>query len=263
MAEQYFQALEQYFKLKSMYETKLCDRKHNILSDDELSIREKRKRIQNIRMKCIGCKRLVGTIFTNENRKYSAVCGDKTSPCKLDISLQKGEILNSKNSITETRNTIKEIENNIITIKLDLLFGLIDEDEMMEHFEELKQEHKENVQFNSTLKTHLRMNLTTEERKIKIRELLGENIILLSDHKELLQEYLKDENVGTLTDLTELYINEIIPNFTEISKTKYPYRHIGPCFNDETKKCLIQKTDLIELYELIIEDPKIVSFILK
>ena len=41
-------------------------------------------------MKCIGCKRNVGTIFSNKNNTYSAVCGDKEDACPLDISLKRG-----------------------------------------------------------------------------------------------------------------------------------------------------------------------------
>ena len=263
MAEQYFKALKIYFKLKEDYDRKLNKRKYAILSDDEYSAHKKRAKIQSIKIPCIGCKRPVRTIFSNADRKYSAVCGDRTKPCKLHISLQKGEIINLKEGIRDFKSELNDIENDIITTKLDLLFSFIDEEDMIESFEELKHKHEEETKLLNLFKNELRLNYNTDERNDLIKRLQNENTILLSQHKDLLKEYFTTENVGTLKELTEMYIHQIKPKFDEILTNKYPFQSVEPCFDDNNKKCLIQKDGLLELDEYIIEDPEILAFVLR
>jgi hypothetical protein len=257
----YDEALNKYFKLKAKYDSEYNKKKHSIITDDELSTKEKRREVQNIKMKCIGCKRAVGTLFSDEDRTYSAICGDSTKPCGLDISIKKGTIINAQDAYRTELQDQNKIKNAIIATKLNLLFGLIDDATMMTQFEELKQTHTTNAEFISLLQNVLTQNL--DERKQQVRENTLEYYGVLEQHNELVNEYLKTSSVEQLRDATELYIEELLPLVRSISDAKYQFRDVEQCFYDENKMCVRQVEQIIEHYETLLEEPNVESFKLK
>lgn len=257
----YDDALNKYFKLKSKYESDYNSKKHSIIMDETLSTKEKRAQVNNIKMKCIGCKRSVGTLFSDENRTYSALCGDSEKPCGLDITLKKGSVINAQTAYTTELHEQNKIKNEIINIKLNLLFDLIDDATMIEKFEELKQTHSTNSEYISLLKHILEQG--NDERNEQVRENTIEYYGILEQHKELLNEYLQSSSVENLRDATELYIDELLPTVRSISDNKYQYRGVEQCMDNENKRCLRQVVNIIEHFETLTEEPDVVSFKLK
>ena len=265
--EEYQEALKEYFKLKAKYDKQLNTKKHAVLVDDDLSIKEKRSQIQKIkkRMKCIGCGRNVGTIFEDKNRTYSAVCGNRESPCNLHISIKKGEIINLKNVYNDEVDYRNKIRNEIITTKLDVLFGLIDYATMEEKFEELKTKNADSSNYISMIERLI--HYEDERIELNIKEGTNELYSLLSEQKELLEEYMVDTSPAKMRDLIELYVESIIPTLEAISLNKYEYREVEKCDinidSTDNKKCLHTKKNIIEKFESIYTDPEVVEFRLK
>jgi len=63
-------ALHEYYKLKDQYDGKFDVKKSSILSDETLTMMQKRSQIAKLKRgrKCVVCKQTGGTIFTNTGR---------------------------------------------------------------------------------------------------------------------------------------------------------------------------------------------------
>ena len=253
--------LKKYFTIKSKYQSEYNKKKHAIIMDDDLSKREKRSKVARIRMKCVGCKRPVGTIFSDENRTYSAVCGDTVAPCPLDISIQKSVTINARMALHEEYNTNNNTMNDIISLKLKLLFGLVSEDDMLMEFDELKKKHSDTSSYINMLETIVDLN--KDEREQLIRENEEELATHIETFKELIKEYNKDLSTSTLRDAIELYINDILKTNENINSNKFQHRTVEECFEDEKKKCLIQSFNTIDHFEAVVQDASVDAFRLK
>ena len=59
----YNDALNNYYKLKNEYEKKYNAKKSKILNNDLLTLKDKKREINNLKKKCINCGRDGGSIF--------------------------------------------------------------------------------------------------------------------------------------------------------------------------------------------------------
>ena len=137
------EALHNYYEFKTLYETSYNKEKRDIINNKKLSWNEKRSIFEKLKLKCINCKRPVGTFFSSkfsgdEYKIISAVCGDRVNPCKLSIKLKIDRVDSLENNIKLLDNTINEYKNIIIQKKNELLFGYIKAEEAINIFEELK-----------------------------------------------------------------------------------------------------------------------------
>lgn len=257
----YNEALAKYFSYKTKYEEGYNKLKHSIISDDTLSRREKRETIGNIKTKCIGCKRQVGTIFQDADRKYSAICGDTENPCGLDISIQKGITANSQMMYAPEVEQLNKIRNSIINTKLNLLFNLIDDSTMVEIFSTLKEEYGDHGEYVSLLEKIF--NQDDDERTQLVKENSDKLYQLIKEHNEEIKEYVSTSNPSMLKDATEKYINNILQTQEEIRKNKYQYSDVESDINNENIKHLVQNKYNQQHYELVLEEPEVLSFKLK
>ncbi len=114
------EAVNEYYKLKSLYETSIKGQKDKI--------------------RCINCKKLGGTKFWKDAKGHlRAICGNSSQPCKLDI-----DILASLNEvqyqIDRTKQHIEETKQDIVKLKMDTIFGYVSEAESVKQFEQLKKQ---------------------------------------------------------------------------------------------------------------------------
>ena len=96
------EALNEYFKLKRKYETKINENKKKIINNLTVSNREKRSEYLKLKPKCINCQRPGGSKFNityfeetdleNSYRQHSATCGIIADPCNLDIKIKIGKV---------------------------------------------------------------------------------------------------------------------------------------------------------------------------
>jgi len=267
------EAIDYFYKIKGRYDTKYNNAKKRIMASDE-SIARKRSRVQSITLKCVSCKRDVGTRFSVADRHLKAVCGDSSDPCKLNIDIQLGQStsMNSlDDAITSDLNTVKV---QIIKTKLLLLFGLLDEDRMEEAFLDLKKSYKSLIEVQNMIDGEIRNNqmIKIQEgagdvramRDIERTTLAAANQVklgnLISDFQRQMREYENDESADTklakITDAIDLYLTQIIPTVDTIRTTLYK---INTIIKEKNLYKLVQIKMPLKDRVLEIVSPEIIS----
>lgn len=137
--------LFKFYKLKDKYESDFQKAKSKILTNKELSVREKRSRLKLLKPKCVKCRRPVGTIFSTLDHKLVALCGSTSDPCPLNINIHRGDIILLDGIVKAFSEGVEEKKTDIMKVKLNLLFNYTDEATALQEFEELKKNMKEDV----------------------------------------------------------------------------------------------------------------------
>lgn len=269
-----------YYKLKGRYDSRYNSAKLRIIRSDA-SLTEKRKEAKNLKLKCVNCKRAVGTRFTTTNRHLRAVCGDESNPCKLNIDIQLGtsELFSSLElSLSHDLNIAKM---RIIETKLMLLFDLITEEAMIEAFTNLKETYKSLVAADNMIQKELAdqqlispkdvmpdsvsaSQMGSEDNKVLRHTLAAANEIALggyiSNFKSMIKEYENDESPDTklakMTEAIDIYLNNIIPTLSIIRNTLY---RINTVIKQKKEYHLIQIKTPIKEQVLELEKPEILS----
>ena len=262
-------AINYFYRIKGRYDSEYNGAKLRIIRSD-LDRSEKKRRVRNLKPKCINCKRNVGTQFSTANRHLKAVCGDTNDPCKLNINIKLGisESLDALNN--EISANLNRAKDTIIEIKLQLLFGIITEEQMEEAFTSVKESYKSLLSA-----ANMVSNEISEQQMITIKDVGGEREIsrkilaaaneiklgnLISDFKRLIKEYENDNSadtkLATMTDAIDRYLTSIVPTLDSIRNTLYK---VNTVIKDKRQYKLIQlKVPLAETV-LDLENPEIIS----
>ena len=209
-------------------------------------------------MKCVLCKRNVGTFFSHKAKHYRAICGDKTQPCNLNIDLEAGTIINILSSLEMMQKIYEGDVTNIMKAKLDLLFNFKTEDEVLKEFEELNESLKSNnkiIKHYSDLRDDM---IESDEKREKLEDLENGITVLVEEFKKLIEQYKKEKQIAILKEALELQQNKLAPLLSERVKTTYEYRDIEENPDDDTYH-LVQKKYLKNKLEDVIQPAKIVT----
>jgi len=241
--DEYYTALNSYFALKNEYESKYKKKIKNIARIN-YSKSERKKRIAAIKKTCINCGNLGGTFFgittqDDGSKEYTAMCMAHRGPtgrqCGLDIRLKKGKVINIDYEEGKILKKVEMIKNKIIAGKLNLLFGLEEEDVALNEFEDLKEDlEKFNAQLN------LIQEKDFNNKSVQVVENQGEPETILKDR--YLKQLKKNLNVQITTfkgitmeadkndylqkkakyrDAAFKYVSEIEPIVEKIRTVKY------------------------------------------
>ena len=268
---EYLDKLNEYFKLKNDYQMNYEAKKNKIFKNDLLSMKQKKEQFKKIKMKCIQCKRNVGTVFSiktvmDDDPEYedksfystlSAVCGDKTNPCDLNILIQKGNYESFKYIISIFQENVKDYQEEIIKVKLDLLFNFTEEVDAMKKYEEIKSElmnDLENLANYKMIYVNIISNLNNAAEIEKKTTQLNNNINTI---KETIDEYNETNNIQLIKDIITLYKNTLTPLLDDLQKLKYKYRTMEKM--DNIYKLIRKEYNLADTLEQI-EEPKVISF---
>jgi hypothetical protein len=258
--DEYYEKLNIYFNLKQEYENKLHKKKQKILKDTEYSIRQKREHIRKIKMTCIGCNKLVGTIFTLQDNTYSAVCGSKTTPCNLHISLNRGDYIHIPSYVEDLTKLVKNSEFDMIQTKLNLLFGFITEDSMIDVFSVQKKTYTDYTDLKNRMILALKQRFEIDERETEKNIYTKELYTILSTMKTLMEEYNKTSNVQFVKDNIADYINKVLPIAQSIRNNTYLINYIESTNGTHILK---KHNNIIQVQEVDAPPPEIEAFILK
>ena len=256
-ADAYNDLLHEYYRLKQEYEKKWNKIKRRI-KNMNISKKEKRAQLKKQKVKCIQCRRSGGTLFTNKDGILKVICGNKEKPCKLHIELKRGDwgLLPSK--IQEAQNNLEHMKKLIIETKLELLFGLEEEDRVVSRFEEIKKRYENWYTHLIDLETFLEEKYNWKERKANIEQDNLKLYILNEEFKEATNEYKKSNNIKNLQEAIEIYIKQILPLEEEILYNKYS--SISVCCTTEGSlwcKEDDKKSNKDKDYQYILKTPKI------
>ena len=203
--------MEEYFNLKQKYERKKLSSINKIHQNEDYTLAEKRKRIKNLKVPCIKCKRRVNTIFSLKDNVYSCICGHPDSPCKLnnEVKRQPSQLL--PDTIANLNESIDFIKTTIIKIKLDYLFKITNEDETVSKFETEKNSLNElNTNLNA-LEAELSKILKINETTTDIKEKKGERNMLVDQIKRNIINYKSTNNTQLIKDSVSFFKDSILP----------------------------------------------------
>ena len=202
------EALNNYYEFKTLYETSYSKEKRDIINNKKLSWNEKRSNFQKLKPKCINCKRPVGTVFsrkfisdnTGGHKVLLAVCGDRVTPCALNINLKLDLVNSLENNIKELDNSIKEDKNVIIQKKNELLFGYITTERAVNIFDNYKTNLNETYELKNFFLELLISKTDNEEKKKELNDLLAEYYVIIRNIKQDIRDANIDNNLQLLED---------------------------------------------------------------
>lgn len=197
----YIESLNKYFQFKGAYD------------------KDSKKR-------CIKCRRKTGTIFSSKDFYYTAICGSKTDPCKLNIKLYRGEFGVNDDLVVTLKEFMEKDKEDIIKQKMDTIFSYISEDESVKLFENKMQTYTENSDLYKISLNDYNNVVDNFEKKKKISDKTHEYHSLRKSMKSMLQEYKESNNKQLLKDAMKLYVDELKPVAQLLQSLKYPLMEI-------------------------------------
>lgn len=258
-----------FYTKKKRYDAKIQKKKANIRDDPDLSLAEKREAYKNIKQNCIKCKRPVGTIFSTSNRQLVAKCGDESQPCSLNIQVNLGTYENIPILMEGLKHDINIAKMNISKIKLDLLFNLINEDEMEQSFNNMKDLYKKLIDAKATVDDQIQKFNVMEveevgEKRIVERRVVAESQQLkLNNYIQNFRDLVKEEEGDTadmritkMNEAIDIYMNLILPANKIIRDA---LNDIVVVLYEKGKYTLIKVPRSLEKQQLEIESAEIIS----
>jgi hypothetical protein len=223
--------INEYYKLKHKYETEINDNKRRIINNNSLSNKEKRYEFQQLKPKCVNCRRPGGTIFStkffpsnekeSEYRELRAYCGVIADPCNLDITIRVGKYDLLPDILSQIEGFIKNDKNDIINDKNKLLFGLITSEEALEQFDEKKETIND---FTGLLEDYLKhyIDITdNKEKQTELNEDIETSYMLIAQIKECIVNFNETDNSQYTRDAVNIYITTLKPLLSKIATSKY------------------------------------------
>jgi len=266
MAESVENAISEFYKLKSKYETDILKKKKVIINDVTLSSQEKKNEFKKLKPKCINCKRPGGTLFSvkfftgkDEYREFKSVCGVVADPCNLNITVQVGKYDLLPVVLEGIEKEIDDNKKSIIDDKNRLLFGLMTTETALQKFEGVK-DYIANL--TSLLETYLdEYNSITDnlEKKLELKESIVKSYFYIDEIKESIKQFNQENNTQYVRDIVNIYINNLKPLLNKITDLKYKENTIHYNESDNTYN-LIQNQYTIESLEFTEFNNKVLNY---
>ncbi len=256
-------AMEDYYKLKAAYTSKIESLKETIKKNKRLNTAQKKKRMQRLAPKCINCNKPVGTLFLNQNRKLVAKCGatkltnSQYKPCNLNIDIDKGKVERKDILYESQKENINISTLTIIKLKLDLIFKYLSEEETLEKFDEIISEYESESEWINTLTQEMIQITNKLSNKPRIQAIKHENEQHFTFMKNSLETYKETNEPNILTDILQTYVNNIVPNIHELRQLQYDYYTIET--EDDKEYKLIRRVNNISSMEHVVEDAQVIS----
>ncbi len=220
----YNDALTIYFKIRSVYYSKLNEKRRDILTNTK-SIRNKLKRkvaASNITPLCLSCNREVGNIFSSASSRYTVKCGDHLSPCDFNIELYRGDAFDVDKMLSELSLVKNSMQQSIIESKLKLIFNYETEENTTKIFNEFVREY---TMVENEYKKYLELHngFHVDETRAHLLQLKQTKLQeLVRQVKDIMTEYSlhKDQPI-LLQKAVQIQVKEVLPELKNISKLLY------------------------------------------
>lgn len=224
MEEPLINAVDNYYKLKNKYEKQFEKFKETLRNRQmitKISKKDLRRAFINYEPYCVICKKLGGSIFTNQERVLKAVCGSAT-PCKLNIELNLGKYTNINKLDENYSKNIDAIKTSIIMTKLDFLFGYIsDENAAFENFDKLRKTLGGYTEAILLIQKRYQDVVNNREKKLAISTAEENFYEEVNELKEIYKQYQETHRNSYINDMVEKYAKIIQPLAVNIRDMKY------------------------------------------
>lgn len=257
-----YESLNKYFQLKTVYETKVKAQRKRLMAKMP-NPRTYKKEAKKLVPVCVNCAQAGGTIFSREDRIYTAICG-APKKCNLNIKIYAGSYNVLDASIDMWTEEVETSKEKIIKLKMDSLFNYGSETQIGKEF---KAEFDDFTLSSNILRDYKKKYQElhySEEKDDKIFEkkrLLNE---IDREIKQFAEEYAKTGNTEILVDLMDVYVKQSIPETRNLRNLKYPIMEIIEDVitdKNETKYILHQKDiRLSDLDTTIDDNAKVMKF---
>ena len=220
---EYLEKMNEYYRLKNIYESSYKDKKNSILKNPSLNIKQKKNAINKIKRNCISCKTSGGTIFQSKDNYLYAICGNKSSKCKLNIKINRGLFVKLSELINVYQEGVDENKVKIIRSKLDLLFNFKTETQIITLFNEIKNDLNNDLEALLEFKTSFIQITENIDNKPLIQSkttIMYEKINLI---KETMKQFNETGEITFIKDILQVYSSELLPIIDSIVKLKYKY----------------------------------------
>ena len=261
------EAINNFYKEKSKYESLLEKDKKSIIKNKELSWKEKRSEYKKLKPKCVNCKRPVGSIFTithdssksQETRILRATCGDRVNPCNFNININPGSYNNIVTDLKKEEADLKKYKMKIIDEKNKLLFGYISTEDAVSHFEEIKNDITSSSELLEFYYKEYNNVFDNEEKKTELKQLLSSSYLFINQIKDAIRNYEKTNNTQYCQDSVTMYVTQLKPVLDQIMNLKY-----SASFVDYDSKTgiysLIQQKYTIKNIESMNDEAKVITY---
>ena len=256
--------INKFFQLKGKYDEIIRRKKQKIIHQDKLSKREKKRLWDSAKIKCINCKKSVGTFFSVKNRRLLAICGaakqsgdQSVKPCKLNIDIQLANITTMQETINSYANYKEEDKELIIKTKLDLLFNFTNEEEAIVEFEKKRDEFDADVAtYNNYLELFMDIH-DSKEKRDSLKLLLLKKECLIKEIKTILKSDGSDsDNIkpSRIIEALDIQVNELNDVLSQIKNIKYEYYKVVEDDDNPLIHKLESKAIITERSEIIIDN---------
>jgi len=209
-------------------------------------------------LQCVNCYQLGGTLFSNIDGLLKATCGNISTPCNLNIQIQKGNIVQLRDLEYDLHKKMNEYKKNMIILKLDLLFGYSDEEKTIEKFKNNNNLLTENERL--LYECHNYLLLMTEEKDKLLNDYNKEFKEHIQIIKELIASFKDKKDLQNITEIVNEYIEKVYPLLEKIRDVKYNVQNVEKIDDDGAFK-LIQDEFKVEETEMYIGDKmKVISY---
>jgi len=257
---------DEYYKMKEAYETSVRNQKLDILKKKSKK-KDMRKRLHNLKPKCVNCKREGGSIFSAVfdekvlSRILTAKCGVVSNPCDLNIEILTGSYEIIQDILSHDEKELELVKQRIIEGKNKLLFGYTKTDETIEHFEELKQQvndHTGSIEYYSKIYYD---KVDNKIEKEQLNKLIGDSYQSIHQIKDYIRKFNEEDDDNqkqNVISAVKVYTEQLKPQLKEIMHLKYKQNMVWYYEDDETYH-LFQKPQTINSLEVALVDAKIVK----
>lgn len=254
------ESIENYYKLK--YRAELA-RKSQIKSiiDMQASAKKKQRLARSLAPKCVNCDRAGGTKFWSEDGHLRAVCGNKITPCNLNIDIFKGQGISSFEYMYNLLNEEVEADRReIIKLKMNTIFNYMEEKDTAKKFKNVLKDYKTTeLIMNEYLDSEKKRMTNPEIQSILTKKMLAIQMAL-RESRASIAEYKKSGNRRFIERAVEKYVEEIIPDLKTIRDLKHPIMEMN---KRDGKNVLFQLPyNLSELYHYpdTSEKPRVIKY---
>lgn len=241
----YIEGIYEYFKLKSKYEDaykKVQKKVYRDAIERGNSKKIAKKLLYEVKPKCINCKRPVGTIFETKNHKYNAICGDKTNPCKLNISIFNQTSSHNEAMLYTFKKMVEDAKEAIIVQKMDMLFEFVPEDMVVAGFKrELKEYNDTSSIYKELFDLQNELHYDVHHNEL-IKQKQSDIYDIISTVREMMNEYTSTGRSEILKTAVKIQVNELIPEIRNLRMLKYEIMEIDE--NDDTRMSVLVQKDV-------------------
>jgi hypothetical protein len=220
-------SINEFYKLKSKYDSDIIKNKKKILNNASLSLNEKRREFKKLVPKCINCKKPGGTIFsikyntTEESRELKANCGVTANPCNLNILINVGKYYLFPDILKEFEDDIAHLKQSVIQDKNKILFGYIPTEKALDNFTYWKDQINDNT---TLLQSYFEEYMTIVDNKEKNQLLVKEIELIfgfISSIKDSIKQFNDTNNTQYVNDAVTIYLNSLKPSANKLLNLKY------------------------------------------